>query len=121
MENNLNMKKKFKFVCVYTGMGENSINSVWEVEGNNKKEVIGSEFKKCVDELVESEEDVDGIQDLEFYDIREWGYGCGEEDCVVVVEEGEEMFEMLNKDSDRWSGVEYELWDEFVNSVGENE
>jgi hypothetical protein len=118
MKDNLNMKKKFKCVCVYTGYGENSINSVWEVEGNSKEEVIESEFKKCVEELKESNKELGDDVLLEFYGIMKWGYGCGEEDCVVVVEEGEEMFEILDKDSDGWSKKEWKGWDKFMNEVG---
>ena len=103
------MKKKFKCVCVYTGNGENSINSVWKVEGNNKGEVIDSEFEKCVDEM--------GGMMGEFYEKGKWGYSCGEEDVVVVIEEGEEMFEKLDN-YEEWEEKEEEEWGEFVDNVG---
>ena len=86
---------KFKLVEVYTGYGENSVQSIKEIEGLNVLEVAYNALKgmreemdgeelEAVEELFESYGTVEGSE-------SEGWVESGEENMLIVLGEGSEM------------------------------
>ena len=114
------MMKNYKVVNVYSGYGEMSINGVDEVMGNSLKEVCIDLLEEKKDGFVgdcEEGEEVDLSYFEEFVNI--WGVkgkvgsiGDGEEGYDLVIEEGSEWFEKIDR-NEEWNDEEWNEWLKF--------
>ena len=116
----IEMMKNYKVVNVYSGYGEMSINGVDEVMGNSLKEVCIDLLEEKKDGFVgdcEEGEEVDLSYFEEFVNI--WGVkgkvgsiGDGEEGYDLVIEEGSEWFEKIDR-NEEWNDEEWNEWLKF--------
>ena len=107
--------KNYKIVGVYSGYGEMSIEGVSEVKGRSLKDV-------CIDLLKEKKKIFE--EDMSYFEefVNDWGVkgklgmvGDGEEGFDLIIEEGNEWYEKIDKNDD-WSEEE---WNEWVSFCGE--
>ena len=101
--------KNYKIVGVYSGYGEMSIEGVSEVKGKSLKDV-------CIDLLKEKKERFE--EDMSYFEefVNDWGVkgklgmvGDGEEGFDLIIEEGNEWYEKIDK-SDDWNDEEWNEW-----------
>lgn len=112
------MNKNFKLVNVYCGYNEMGIESVWLVKGESKRSVLELELKSLKEEAKKEEgEEFDEDNFNEWHGLSEDGcrLGVGEENMVVCLEEGEEMFDFVKGDcyDVTYSDEEWVKWKEF--------
>jgi hypothetical protein len=107
--------KNYKIVGVYSGYSEMSIEGVSEVKGKSLKDV-------CIDLLKEKKKMFE--EDMSYFEefVNDWGVkgklgmvGDGEEGFDLIIEEGNEWYEKIDKNDD-WSEEE---WNEWVSFCGE--
>ena len=112
--------KNYKVVNVYSGYGEMSINGVDEVMGNSLKEVCIDLLEEKKDGFVDDCEEGEEV-DLSYFEefVNIWGVkgkvgsiGDGEEGYDLVIEEGSEWFEKIDRNED-WNDEEWNEWLKF--------
>ena len=103
------MNKKYKLVEVYCV--EKDILNVENVEGSSKKDVVKSKW----DSIDKNELREEMGSDWKDWFSNEGKYIIwGEENCIVCIEEGEDVFDIIKDvDSSKWSDEEWSRWEKW--------
>ena len=111
--------KNYKAVAIYTGYAENGIDHVWGIVASDLEAAIKSVEDTQLNEMMEDEDFNQDFYD-EFFgngEVADDGVGvvgAGEEDIMVIFEEGTYWYSLVDKFPE-WNDETFAAWNEFLN------